>query len=686
MYDRLEYVILFAKKLWLRVGLKTNAWLLSDERLVRIVKYGLDDLYLSIDWPSEEVHDKIRWKVWSFDKNVDVVVKSKKINPNLRIYVNSVVMSENYKGLPKMVDFGAKYKLDRVSFVFLNDKNRKDIEWINLNRDEFFSFFEKEVVEIFEKSSLYGIPVDFSPFLVRLSWKENSFIISELRNNFDLYRNEIESFYEWDYGKYFYDRYGCFWPLDHCSVNFNWDMYGCCVVERDSENSVWNILNDDLVELWGTERYIDYRKDSNEGCGYAEKCASNFYTRKSLFKEIYLDGDLYSKNNPRNYYRYLKELRYEDSWVVDEIKIRKLKKLLLKFYDNLDFYRSLLEERWIFRREIENVDSLDFVERLPVLDKRILRENSDEIKKLCVWREFLNWKTSGSSGNRLEFVYPLDFRRYIKQIAVFSEEGGFVYGDSYFAVTPINCNQVVVNNLEEPEYVKKVYINVTDFEYRKEIFEDIEKVFRNNMDVKFLHGDSKYLLFIILWFEKFGFELPKLSGISVSYSYTNRSLKEFIEEKFGCEVYDNYGCSEVWPISLDNWRSREIFGDNIIVEEVYGKIVVTDLDNDLFPFVRYRNGDLWKVEWDDVDVYGKELEIIGWRNLRDLDEFFYGKFSDVLFYQFVLGDLYLVWKGKLDLESLEEWVSEFLGEVVKVFVLEGEFFDVGGCSKFRVMN
>ncbi|MCI5118520.1 MAG: hypothetical protein D3913_11310 [Candidatus Electrothrix sp. LOE1_4_5] len=110
----------------------------------------------------------------------------------------------------------------------------------------------------------------------------------------------------------------------------------------------------------------------------------------------------------------------------------------------------------------------------------------------------MNGKTSGSSGNRLEFVYPLDFRRYVKQIAIFSEEGDFVYGDSYFAVTPINCNQVVVNDLKEPEYVKKVYINVSDFEYRREIFEGIEKSFRDNGDIKFLHGDSKYLLFIIL--------------------------------------------------------------------------------------------------------------------------------------------------------------------------------------------
>jgi len=35
---------------------------------------------------------------------------------------------------------------------------------------------------------------------------------------------------------------------------------------------------------------------------------------------------------------------------------------------------------------------------------------------------------------------------------------------------------------------------------------------------------------------------------------------------------------------------------------------------------------------------------------------------------------------------LEKGMSGFLGRSVKVFVLEGEFFDVGGCSKFRVVG
>ncbi|MCI5118518.1 MAG: hypothetical protein D3913_11300 [Candidatus Electrothrix sp. LOE1_4_5] len=64
-----------------------------------------------------------------------------------------------------------------------------------MKREEFFSFFENEVVQIFERSSLYGIPVDFSPFLARFSGEGNSFIISELRDNLGLYIDEIESFY-----------------------------------------------------------------------------------------------------------------------------------------------------------------------------------------------------------------------------------------------------------------------------------------------------------------------------------------------------------------------------------------------------------------------------------------------------------------------------------------------------------
>ncbi|MCI5118519.1 MAG: hypothetical protein D3913_11305 [Candidatus Electrothrix sp. LOE1_4_5] len=59
-----------------------------------------------------------------------------------------------------------------------------------------------------------------------------------------------------------------------------------------------------------------------------------------------------------------------------------MKRLLFRFYDGLEFYRELLEDVGIFREDIENIDSLEFVERLPVLDKSILKENLEGIKRL----------------------------------------------------------------------------------------------------------------------------------------------------------------------------------------------------------------------------------------------------------------------------------------------------------------
>jgi wyosine [tRNA(Phe)-imidazoG37] synthetase (radical SAM superfamily) len=48
MYQKLEELIVFSKKLEMKTSIKTNAWLLNDKRLLKIIPY-LDELYLSID-------------------------------------------------------------------------------------------------------------------------------------------------------------------------------------------------------------------------------------------------------------------------------------------------------------------------------------------------------------------------------------------------------------------------------------------------------------------------------------------------------------------------------------------------------------------------------------------------------------------------------------------------------------
>ncbi|MDD2870373.1 MAG: radical SAM protein [Candidatus Gracilibacteria bacterium] len=685
MYSKLEDLIAFSKKLGLKVAIKTNAWLLSDKRLVKILKYGLDELYLSIDGPNAEIHDYIRGVNGSFAKNIDIIKKSKKINPDLKIYINSVVMNYNFETLEQMIDLGKKYDIDRVSFVFLNDKNRKDIDSLNLTKQEFFYFFNEKVKLIYEKAKLYNINVDFSPFISELVGKNNEEVLQKL-TDIEKYQGEINSFYEGIYGKYFYDKYGCFGPLDHSSINYTGDMYGCCVVERNTSVSVGNVLQDDISEIKNSPKYEKYRQNSNEKCGYASKCASNFYTRKTLFKEIYLNDELYDKSIAINYYRYLKELFTEDESIINNIKLKKLKEQLLHFYDNLEFYRELLLNNNISKSDIVNINSLDFIEKLPILDKDILKLNYEQIIKLSENKQVLYGKTSGNTGNAFRFVYPLDFKRHIKQIAIFSGESDFTFKDSYFLLTPINCNQKAINNIREPDYVKKIYISISDFYFDKEYFIKIQKLFIDNKNTKYLHADAKYLLYLILGFHKFDLELPKLKAISLTYTYTNKSLKEFIKQVFDCNVLDNYGCSEVGPISIDIDSNKKLYGDNIIFEELNGEFVVTDLDNPYFPFIRYKNDDLGKYDGNNIIINGKKNQLLNSKSLRDLDDFFSEYFSEILFYQFDENKLFYFSFNNIDNVLLKTKLNQFLGidfEAIKIG--ENEFFELGDCSKFKTI-
>jgi phenylacetate-coenzyme A ligase PaaK-like adenylate-forming protein len=103
-----------------------------------------------------------------------------------------------------------------------------------------------------------------------------------------------------------------------------------------------------------------------------------------LYKDIYLDDNLYNKNNPVSYYRYLKEFQNESLDVKNNIKLNKLKNILLHFFDNLNFYKTLLLETGIDREKIENIKTFDLVKELPVLNKQILKKNFEEIKKLSI--------------------------------------------------------------------------------------------------------------------------------------------------------------------------------------------------------------------------------------------------------------------------------------------------------------
>ncbi len=685
LYSDLNDLIDFSKKMKMRVALKTNGWLLTDKRLYKALDIGLDELYLSVDSGEEKLHDEIRWIPGSFDKNIDLVIKTKKYAPNVKVYFNSVVMAQSYKTLPKLLDVCQKYGVDRQSFVFLNDKNRKDIGHVNLSKKQFTDFFYHELLEIYRKSIAYNIPVDFSPFVSEFVWEKPEFILEQLTWKNKKFQYQIENFYTWFYGRDFYDRYGCQGPLDHASINYNGDMFGCCVVERDRWNKVWNVIDDDLSWLWNDQRYKLYRQRSNFWCSYGKKCASNFNTRKQLFQETYLDESIFDMNHPYNYYRYIKEINNESESKLGQRRNIKIQLLLSSIVKHNKWYQNICE--WL-DIQMWNISEKDF-HSLPIISKNELSELYDFIDKDVISSDdTMKWHTSGSSGFRLDFIAPLNFRRHVKQIAMFSQVSNFSFYDWFYSFTPTNCDQGSRDRELLPSYVKKQYIAVWEFLYTKSEFDSIKSDFQNQ-SYNYIYWDSKYIFYVILLYEKFGEQLPKIEHIFLSYSFTNRSLRKFIEKSFSCEITEIYGCSEVWPIgySQDGW-AYNIFGDNLVVEQQEGNIVITDLENDLFPFIRYKNGDTWRVIDNTFCFEGKKWQEICGYSLREIDDYIYESCQEIIYYQFIWNTF--LYYSKINIETLK--IEKLLkSKFWKIYNIkkrgEDVFFQISTeCGKYKTIN
>jgi len=158
-------------------------------------------------------------------------------------------------------------------------------------------------------------------------------------------------------------------------------------------------------------------------------------------------------------------------------------------------------------------------------------------------------RTAGSSGNSLEYFYPRDFTRFVKQASVFARQSDFIFSDWYFSLTPKNCNFRPIG--DEPAYVRKKHIPLPESfnPDNQSYFEKLQEFFQDNSHIHFLHGDPKHLLFIIIGFERFHLSLAALDAIFLTYSYTNKQLLRYFKETFKTKVFDNYGCSEIGPIA-----------------------------------------------------------------------------------------------------------------------------------------
>ena len=259
-------------------------------------------------------------------------------------------------------------------------------------------------------------------------------------------------------------------------------------------------------------------------------------------------------------------------------------------YENNDFYRRHVGEKFPPRWE-----------DLPIVEKRHLQGDFNEL----VSRPWRNGKiytnnTSGSSGQPLKFTkdFYTQARVWAAKKLFFQMHGIDIESrEARFYGIPKNWKSWQIQKLKDLILNRYRFII---FEMSDEIFNRwIERFKRDRFDYIYGYTSSIVLFCRHLIEQKIVLKdiCPTLKVCIVTSEACTPEDKKVLEKATGIPVVKEYGTTDVGLIGYECAQGNmHISEDNVFVEVTEeGDLLITDLFNQSFPFIRYRVGDMGKI-------------------------------------------------------------------------------------------
>jgi phenylacetate-CoA ligase len=304
----------------------------------------------------------------------------------------------------------------------------------------------------------------------------------------------------------------------------------------------------------------------------------------------------------------LTELEHSQWWPrekIIELQNQRLRQLVEYAYHNVPYYQHIFDERGLKPNDVET--SNDLV-KLPILTKKIIRANSDDIKAgNFPEKERVRLHTGGSTGEPLAFYstrydhITLGFAARQRTYSSLGLKMGDKYADLSFQYPYRSVferlSQTTVDFLSRKLHIGSQKIFTTEMPYWYRKIKDFQPIFMTGYPSAIYH-----LANFIQSERKPGIKLKAvITGAEQLYDFQRKC----ISEAFSCDTYDYYGSNEEHLIAFECHlhSGYHIAAENVIVEVIdedgkpadekrNGRIVITNLHNYAMPFIRYDIGDL----------------------------------------------------------------------------------------------
>jgi len=317
------------------------------------------------------------------------------------------------------------------------------------------------------------------------------------------------------------------------------------------------------------------------------------FLHKVYHKYINRDG-LYE------HYEFLQKSQYFSEEELRQYQYERLRTLLEHASGNVPYYRGILANLDYSKA---GTDPLLLLEQVPVLTKEIIRKNFEGMKaENLPESRFEKNATSGSTGSNFNFFSDKGARiRQAMEIRC-NEWMGRSFDDRelkiWGAAWDVKRSQKIIPGLKQK---MKSTLVLSGYHLSDEDFRNYTRVI-STFKPYLLTSYPSILYAFALFLKKEGLQVD-LKAIKSAGEKLHDFQRNLIEEVFKTKLYDFYGARDMPMVAMQCGHDTGLhqIAENVIIEVLdehgnsisdgEGDLVITDLHNFVFPFIRYNLGD-----------------------------------------------------------------------------------------------
>ncbi|MBI5596218.1 MAG: radical SAM protein [Elusimicrobia bacterium] len=243
-----------ASGIGLKVNLTTNGTLVDGERVRRLLRAGVNAVSISLDGPDAAVHNAVRRRDYAFKSAVRTArrLAAGTGKRRVKVRINSVVMRDNFRELPRMVELAAR--LGAIDLVPM-PVDEKGEGTLRLTKRHILEY-NREVAPRVEEARLkagWTAPFD----------RVYPFGVTE---------EEVRHSKKGLYARGYFETRTCLAPWLHMFVAWDGAVYLCCMTNGRIE-PLGNVGTMPVSDVFLGERYRAVRADFTRG-RQLKACAS----------------------------------------------------------------------------------------------------------------------------------------------------------------------------------------------------------------------------------------------------------------------------------------------------------------------------------------------------------------------------------------------------------------------------